>query len=272
MATCPAGHPSDQTDFCGVCGLPMDAADAAAPEEQPQTTLTCPACQAPNVPEALFCEACGFDFTGAAAPPESPAEAPEKPAWPSLTAPADPDAQAEAPQSSGPQPSAGSQIVSAAQAGAEPTAVPPPASPRPTKPAVEWVAELWIDPDWYASQGSNDPMPSAGLPDIVPLVKEANLIGRLSHSRGIFPDVECELDAGCSRRHAMLTHEGPRWWIEDLGSANGTFVGPAAGPLPAMPIPQGRVELSAGQRIYVGAWTRIVIRKATAEEQQAFAG
>jgi hypothetical protein len=49
-------------------------------------------------------------------------------------------------------------------------------------------------------------------------------------------------------------------------------VGPAAGPLPAMPIPQGRVELNAGQRIYVGAWTRIVIRKATAEEQEAFAG
>jgi hypothetical protein len=39
-----------------------------------------------------------------------------------------------------------------------------------------------------------------------------------------------------------------------------------------MPIPQGRVELSPGQRIYVGAWTRIVIRKATDDEQAAFAG
>jgi hypothetical protein len=139
-------------------------------------------------------------------------------------------------------------------------------------PAVDWIAELWIDPDWYAAQGSTDPMPSPGLPDIVPLVKEKSLVGRVSQSRGIFPDVDCELDSGVSRRHAMLTTDGNRWWIEDLNSANGTFVGAAAGPLPAMPIPQGRVELSPGQRIYVGAWTRIVIRKATEDERAAFAG
>jgi pSer/pThr/pTyr-binding forkhead associated (FHA) protein len=69
----------------------------------------------------------------------------------------------------------------------------------------------------------------------------------------------------------MLSTDGNRWWIEDLDSANGTFVGAAAGPLPAMPIPQGRVELNPGQRIYVGAWTRIVVRKATEDEKVAFA-
>jgi len=146
------------------------------------------------------------------------------------------------------------------------------ATPEPLeRPAVDWVAELWIDPDWYAAQGSSDPMPSPSLPDIAPLVKENNLIGRVSHSRGIFPDIDCELDSGCSRRHAMLSTDGNRWWIEDLDSANGTFVGAAAGPLPAMPIPQGRVELNPGQRIYVGAWTRIVVRKATEDEKVAFA-
>ena len=132
------------------------------------------------------------------------------------------------------------------------------------------MAELWIDPDWYAAQGSTDPLPSPGLPDIVPLVKETNLIGRVSTSRNIFPEIDCELDTGCSRRHARLTTDGSRWWIEDLESANGTFVGSAAGPLPAMPIPRGRVELAPDQRIYVGAWTRIVIRRATEDEQEAF--
>ena len=34
----------------------------------------------------------------------------------------------------------------------------------------------------------------------------------------------------------------------------------------------GRVELNPGQRIYVGAWTRIVVRKATDDEKVAFAG
>ena len=157
----------------------------------------------------------------------------------------------------------------------EPDATPAPAPDAPAvrlqRPAVDWVAELWIDPDWYAAQGSTDPMPSPALPDIVPLVKPNNMIGRVSHSRGIFPDIDCELDTGCSRRHAMLSTDGGRWWIEDLDSANGTFVGAAAGPLPGMPIPQGRVELNPGQRIYVGAWTRIVVRKATEDEKVAFA-
>ncbi|MFZ1412487.1 MAG: FHA domain-containing protein [Micropruina sp.] len=133
------------------------------------------------------------------------------------------------------------------------------------------MAEVWIDPDWYATQGSPEPLPSPGLPDVVPLFGQSALIGRLSLSRKIEPEIDCELDNGCSRKHAQLTTDGTRWWIEDLESANGTFVGSAAGPLPAMPIPRGRVEISSGQRIYVGAWTRIVVRRATPDERQAFA-
>ena len=176
------------------------------------------------------------------------------------------DPGAESPNAASPSESRGPDPASRQTADAAHEA--PPAPLR--RPSVDWVAELWIDPDWYAAQGSSDPMPSPGLPDIVPLVKESNLIGRVSHSRGVFPDVDCELDTGCSRRHAMLSTDGSRWWIEDLDSANGTFVGSAAGPLPAMPLPQGRVELSPGQRIYVGAWTRIVVREATEDEREAF--
>ena len=294
MATCPAGHETNHTDFCDVCGLPVAGGattTAVAPTPaQPQAApvVTCPNCKTPNVADALFCEACGFDFTTGTLP------APVTPSWPTLGQPeqeaAAPVAQvspssqpspaseqgpgpAEAPQ---PDPTSavptGDQAdPSAAPTGeADPSAVEAPQQLKP--PSVDWIAELWIDPDWYAAQGSTDPMPSAGLPDIVPLVKEKSLVGRVSQSRGIFPDVDCELDSGVSRRHAMLTTDGNRWWIEDLNSANGTFVGAAAGPLPAMPIPQGRVELSPGQRIYVGAWTRIVIRKATEDERAAFAG
>ena len=136
---------------------------------------------------------------------------------------------------------------------------------------MEWVAELWIDPDWYALQGSPDPLPSAGLPDIIPLVKRNNLVGRISASRQIYPEIDCDLDNGCSRRHAMLSTDGVRWWVEDMDSANGTFIGPANGPLPSMPIPRGKVEFGSDQRIYLGSWTRIVIRKATADELEAFA-
>jgi hypothetical protein len=54
------------------------------------------------------------------------------------------------------------------------------------------------------------------------------LIGRKDNARGIFPDVDLGLDggydAGVSRRHAILSHQSGAFTIEDLGSANGTFV------------------------------------------------
>ncbi|MGC3993191.1 MAG: FHA domain-containing protein [Propionicimonas sp.] len=293
MPICPAGHQTSQTDFCDTCGLPLapEQAGSAVPEpavEAPTAPITCPQCGTTNVADALFCEACGFDFTTGTAPaaavPAAPVAAAPVAAAPVAAAPVpvaehdvvtEPDPTSvfdeESPTSAAMHEDGGPAEVPTEQAAApvEPAASAP---LPPARKAVEWVAELWIDPDWYAAQGSTDPLPSAGLPDIVPLVKDANLVGRVSHSRGIFPDVDCELDTGCSRRHAMLTTDGTRWWIEDLDSANGTFVGSAAGPLPAMPIPQGRVELSPGQRIYVGAWTRIVLRRATQDEKEALAG
>ncbi len=279
MATCPTGHHTDQSDFCDVCGLPIGDQPAATPSAPASAaTISCPNCGTANVAEALFCESCGYDFTTGTMPAPS-----EAPAWPTLVAvpplPAeDAEASAPAPTEVTDIPAAPADDVPDAPAkAAEAPAAPPAGQPAPagapatpTRPRVEWVAELWIDPDWYAAQGSTDPMPSVGLPDIAGLTKSSNLIGRVSHSKGIFPEVDCELDSGCSRRHAMLTTDGTRWWVEDLGSANGTFVGPPAGPLPAMPIPQGRVELTEGQRIYVGAWTRIVVRRATPDEQEAF--
>ena len=92
-----------------------------------------------------------------------------------------------------------------------------------------------------------------------------NLVGRVSESRNIHPEVDCGIDSGVSRRQSRLSTDGTRWYVEDLGSANGTFVGPAAGPLPVSPI-TGRYELGPDDRVYVGAWTRIVVRKASKEE------
>ena len=66
-----------------------------------------------------------------------------------------------------------------------------------------------------------------------------------------------------SRRHAQLTTDGQRWWIEDLASSNGTFIGDATSPPPSTPIPVGsKREVADDDRIYVGSWTRIVLRPA----------
>jgi len=81
----------------------------------------------------------------------------------------------------------------------------------------------------------------------------------------------CDLivrDERASRRHAELTPDGGgRWRLEDLGSANGTFVAGAVDPLPTTPIEVGvKHEVGADDRIYLGSWTRLVIRKAAPGE------
>ena len=243
-AVCPAGHTSTSEDYCDVCGMPIDASAQApagpppptdpptqAPSQAPANAKPCPNCSTGNLPDALFCENCGYDFTTESMP--RPLDPPQP------TAPA-PDTADAAPSQG-----------SAAE-------------------TFDWVAEMWIDPAWYQLQESPDPLPSPGLPEVIPLRGGSLLIGRTSNSRNIHPEIDCESDSGVSRRQAQLTTDGRRWWVEDLDSANGTFVGPASGALPEDPITVGvKRELAVDDRVYVGAWTRLVIRPATDEERDS---
>jgi len=218
--TCPNGHASTANDYCDICGVPIPAGSTAPPaavatgpdasgsgaEAQPgestanstPVSLTCPNCGSDHDAAALFCEACGYDFTTG-------------------TMPRPPDA----PAGDGPDgaPSGGAQV------------------PVAPSIAVEWVAEVWVDPDWYEAQESDDPCPSPGLPAVVALAARSVLIGRPSTSRNIHPEIDCTGDPGVSRRQAQLSTDGQRWWVEDLQSSNGTYVGPASGPLPTAPVP-----------------------------------
>ncbi|GAB3766282.1 hypothetical protein GCM10028864_62350 [Microlunatus parietis] len=208
----------------------------------------------PNPPEALFCEACGYDFTTGTMPRTAePGDSGGTGGESGEGGSGDGDDQAGLGDQGG-------------------TASTGPAGPDDQQAAgsFDWVAEVWIDPDWYAAQQSPDPLPSAGPPEIVPLRAKSILIGRTSRSRNIHPDLPCENDTGVSRRQSQLTTDGTRWWVEDLDSSNGTFVGSASGPLPEQPIPVGpKHELDSDDRIYLGAWTRIVIREATEDEKTA---
>jgi len=267
--TCPNGHPSASSDYCDTCGAPIGqpqppdadsasvsglaassraaqtsgtaAKDAAgtgsssatggsAPSgaATPAATQPCPNCALVNAADALFCEGCGYDFTTGTMPRQS-------------TNPLD--------------------------LGAAPAR---PAVPDPVTASadVQWVAEVWVDPDWYAEQHSDEPCPSPGLPVVLPLRTQSLLVGRTSRSRNIHPEIECSADIGVSRRQAQLTTDGQRWWVEDLQSSNGTFVAAASAALPTDALTSGqRRELAPDDRIYVGAWTRIVVRRATPEEQ-----
>jgi hypothetical protein len=239
---CPNGHESTATDYCDTCGAAMPAAGdtVAVPVLEPETTppadetpaptagQECPNCGTANAKDALFCEACGYDFTTGTMP-----------------------------RTGSPTPASGDPAGDAAPEG----------SIAPPLEGDAWVAELWIDPEWYAEQSSPDPLPSAGPPIVVPLKNTSLLVGRESKSRDIHPDVDCGADNGVSRRHAQLTTDGTRWWVEDLGSSNGTFVAGAVDPLPKTPIEVGvKHEVGPDDRIYVGSWTRLVIRKAAPGE------
>ena len=227
-------------------------AEPAAP-----TTLECPNCHTENADGALFCEACGYDFTTGAMPRDPSA----------LSAPSETGDTGEAGDASGAAPGApGAQGATAAASGASGGA----GAAQPS--TFEWLAEVWVDPDWYKTQEAEDPCPSPGLPVIVPLRNRSVLLGRVSVSRNTHPELDLSSDPGVSRRHAQLTTDGTRWFVEDLGSSNGTYVAPASGPLPEKAIAVGpRTELSDDDRLYVGAWTRIVVRRATPDEVEAYA-
>lgn len=283
---CPDGHASESTDYCDVCGAPIAAATtapapAAVPAPAP-TPVTCPHCDAPAASGALFCENCGYDFTTGATPDPSapatgavprvvatpantpantPASSPAAPSGaPAAPAPAGSPAVAVPVPAADPAPDAARESGPPAPAAAEgASALPTPGVPGPD----EWVAEIWVDPDWYALQQPEDPLPSVGLPALVPLRSRSLLVGRPSVSRNIHPQIDCGTDAGVSRRHCQLSTDGQRWWVEDLQSSNGTYVARTGEPLPDVPLPAGqRHELQDGDRVFVGAWTRIVVRQA----------
>ena len=118
-------------------------------------------------------------------------------------------------------------------------------------------------------QESDDPCPSPGLPTVVPLTG-AQPAGRpgLAAAATSTPRSTAATTPASAAGTAQLTTDGQRWWVEDLQSSNGTYVGAAAGPLPEDPItPASARNSNPDDRIYVGAWTRLVVRKATPEEQ-----
>jgi hypothetical protein len=291
---CENGHRSTTDDYCDTCGAPVHAAPSVgiAPPVAAPTTQKCPNCGASNPADALFCEACGYDYTTGTLPRSdvagmlglrrdpvlvdssvnAPASVPvvsATPSYPGLSSatpsavasPLDIDTPSAAPVAPEVEP------VAEAPVEATPLDDEQPTRGRPAPRRESYVAETWIDPDWYEVQETDEPMPSVALPATVVLGVD-NLIGRGSASRNIHPEVDCGIDSGVSRRQARLSTDSTRWYVEDLGSANGTFVGPAAGPLPTTAI-QGRYELGPDDRIYVGAWTRIVVRKASKDEVDA---
>jgi serine/threonine-protein kinase len=83
-----------------------------------------------------------------------------------------------------------------------------------------------------------------------PLTADESNIGRWDADNGIFPDVDLDAydpDSKVSRKHARIIRRDEAYFIEDLGSTNGTFVNRGRRLLPGTP-----QVLNEGDEIIVG--------------------
>jgi hypothetical protein len=229
MFTCPQNHLSETPDYCSVCGLALaggPAEVAPAPAAPPATGGACPDCGTPReTSQQVFCEVCGYNFRTrtSGVPPVGGAAAVPPPRVP-----------AEPPR---PAPPAAA-LEEAAASGAAPA-------------RARWDVTVQVDPDLYGTHNSD--APAGQPPQTFTLFEAETLIGRAGTEVRVHVPVHG--DAGVSRRQALLARRPDcSLVVRDLGSANGTQVN-GKDIVPGVDTP-----LKDGDRIAVGAWTRLTVR------------
>jgi hypothetical protein len=211
MATCPQGHASGSDDYCDVCGAQIGG--AAAP--------SAPAAAAPRPAGAESCPICQTPRAGQFC-----------------------------------------EVCGHAFDGSA-----GPAQPMTTTSA-RWEAVTAADRGYYEqviAEGGPDAESIAFPPYCpersFPLEAEQVRIGRRSRGRDLQPDIDLSgppSDPGVSHLHAVLIAQpGGSWTLVDPGSSNGTRVN-------GRPVTVNTpVTVGVGDRIHVGAWTVITIREGT---------
>ena len=228
---CPNGHQSTDPEWCDTCGARLGAAPAATP--------------APSGPAGST----GSATTTVAAPVPCPHCSELNPADALFCEVCGYDF------TTGQKPPA-------------PTVTEPAPVPVPVESSVQWIVVVEVDPAWYALKGAlaDQPCPP-GSSSTVPLANHTALIGRSSASRGVRPEVTLDADTGVSRRHAQFVRDGDTLTIVDLSSTNGSYLVPAGeepdAEVPAL-VPGVPVEVHDGDRVYVGAWSRLTVRSTPA--------
>jgi len=185
--------------------------------------IICPTCNNSNQDSSRFCDSCGTRLAAPAAVEPLPAEEP-------------------------------------------PAYVPPPTSDAVPRPVS--VTSIGVAPAVFETPSKND-NPAPNAPDVAgtvhatmviergdgpgtefKLVNDESTIGRWDADNGVFPDIDLDAydsDAKVSRKHAKLYRSNGSYFIEDLGSTNGTYVNRGRRLLPGTP-----QQVKDGDEVIVG--------------------
>lgn len=142
-----------------------------------------------------------------------------------------------------------------------------PGGPVPQSSAG-WIAVIAPDREYFMAMMHRSGPEAAGLnlpayspEQQLPLTGQQITIGRRRHSTGESPDIDLARppeDPGVSHQHAVLVQQPAGGWaVVDQDSTNGTTINGAEDPIqPYVPVP-----LQDGDRVHVGAWTTITVRR-----------
>ena len=142
--------------------------------------------------------------------------------------------------------------------------LPEPAKSRAFAPP-SWTIVATADRAYYdRMQADEIPFPEDSPDRTFTLGGIRIVIGRRSAARGVEVDIdlaetpEAPEDPGVSHMHAVLLGSVESGWtILDVGSANGTFLNESTDPIQR----STAVPLHDGDRIHVGAWTTLTLRR-----------
>jgi hypothetical protein len=216
--------------------------------------ITCQRCQTENLDGSQYCDECGAALSGEQPPQQQGVKRPPAADGGPVIVPSPESSPFDVPLPERSRGTVETPIVTSAQA-----ASPAHASVAGQKGGPRRVEES-------AARRLEDSAPrrgSGGTPHAklvihrgrsvgkeFPLCEEESHIGRWDADGGIFPDVDLDSDdpeAKVSRRHARITRRAGQYYIEDLGSTNGTFVNRGRRLLPG-----DRQNLRDGDEVIVG--------------------
>ncbi|MBT2444725.1 FHA domain-containing protein [Streptomyces sp. ISL-36] len=267
--------------------LSADPTHHQAPPQRPPMQQGPPpqAPQQPQAPQGPQAPQHGQGFQQGPPPPppsffQGPSQAPPQQQQPQAPARADddwmlpPPSQPQRPQPpqqqppSQPQPPHHQQPPQQQHAPQQPQQQPPQQQYQPPQPPRNWSAFIGPDRDYFMAmmQRSGPEATGLNLPAYspeqhLPLQGNQISIGRRRHSTGESPDIDLSVppeDPGVSHQHAVLVQQPDgSWAVVDQNSTNGTTINGAEEPIqPYVPVP-----LQDGDRVHVGAWTTITIRR-----------